>query len=99
MRLSPPLVERTLSQFHAQALPDNHPAIPELNRRFGDHTFFIDDNGLHIVEPIVSDETGAQQAGQVVKLAAWNDDGKTTLLPLDPEPIDVVLELGSEGLH
>jgi len=99
MRLSPPLVERALSQFPAQAIPENHPAIPELSRRFGDHTFFLDDNGLHIVEPVVSDETGPQGAGQVVKLAAWNDDEKTSLVPLDPEPIDVVLELGSEGLH
>jgi hypothetical protein len=98
MKLSPPLVERTLSQFHAQAIPDSHPAIPELNRLFGDHTFFLDDNGLHIVEPVLGDEAGATQAGQVVKLAVWNDTEKTSLDARDPEAI-VVLELGSESLH
>jgi hypothetical protein len=51
MRLTPALVERTLRQYQAQALPDNHPAVPELNRLFGNHTFFLDDNGLNIVEP------------------------------------------------
>ena len=99
MRLSPPLVERTLIQFHGQAIPDNHPAIPELNRRFGDQTLFLDDNGLHIVEPVVSDETGARQAGQIVKLAAWNDADRTSLVLLDPEPIHVVVELSADSLH
>jgi len=97
MKLSAPLVERTLSQFHAQAIPDSHPAVPELNRLFGDHTFFLDDNGLHIVEPVLADEAGATQAGQVVKLAVWNNSEKTSLVARDPEAI-VVLALGSESL-
>jgi len=69
MRLTPTLVERTLNQFEAQAIPDNHPAVPELNRIFGDHTFFLDGNGLHIVEPAAGDEEGSA-SGKVVKLAS-----------------------------
>ena len=53
MRLTTPLIQRTLSQFEAQAIPDNHPSMPELSRTFGDHTFFIDGVGLHIVEPTI----------------------------------------------
>src|SRR5258707_568913 len=30
MRLTSVLVERTLSQFEAEAIPDNHPAVPQL---------------------------------------------------------------------
>ena len=44
MKLSPELVERTLSQFDAQALPEDHPSLPELNRLFGEHTFFVGRN-------------------------------------------------------
>jgi len=95
MRLSPVLVKRTLSQFEAQAIPDNHPAVPELNRLFGDHTFFLDGNGLHIVEPAVSEDDAAQ-AGKVVRLASWNDADRTSLAAHEPEATDVIVELGSE---
>ena len=42
MRLNSTQVERTLSQFEAQAIPDSHPMVPQLNELFGDHTFFLD---------------------------------------------------------
>lgn len=69
MKLSSVQVERALHQVHAQALPDNHPSMPELNRVFGDHTFFLDDSGLHIAEPAVPEEGG--EAVCMVKLASW----------------------------
>lgn len=96
MRLTPTLVERTLTQFEAQAIPDNHPALPELNRIFGDHTFFLDGNGLHIVEPAAAAEEDGTPSGKVVKLASWNDADRTSLAAHEPEPTDVVVELGSD---
>jgi len=96
MKLTPVLVERTLSQFQAQAIPDGHPAVPELNRLFGEHTFLLNGNGLHIVEPALPDASGADTA-QVVKLASWNDADRTSLAPHEPEPTEVVIELGSKG--
>lgn len=96
MRLTPTLVERALSQFGAQAIPENHPSMPELNRTFGDHTFFLDGDGLHIVEPTVSTESGVE-AGKVVKVASWQDANRTSLVAHTPEPTDVVIELGIDG--
>jgi len=96
MRLTPALVEKTLSQFEAQAIPENHPAMPELNRLFGDHTFFLDSNGLNIIEPAVGDEEGGQSAN-VVKLASWNDAERTSLAAHEPQPTNVIIELESEG--
>ena len=49
MKLTPTEVERTLSQYKAEAVPDNHPVVPQLNNLFGEHTFFLDSNGLNIV--------------------------------------------------
>jgi len=99
MRLTPEKVERALGQFEAQAIPENHPAMPELNRLFGDHTFFLDGNGLSIVEATVTGAEGPQE-GQVVKLASWNDESRTSLAPHEPEVTDVVVELGSgDRLH
>lgn len=96
MRLSPTMVARTLSQFEAQAIPDNHPSMPELSRTFGDHTFFLDGEGLHIVEPTVPTDSGFA-AGQVMRVASWQDADRTRLVAHRPEPTDTVVELGTDS--
>ena len=95
MKLNSVLVEKTMSQFPAQPIPDNHPSVPQLNSLFGDHTFFLDGNGLHIVEPVEPTTAGAR-AGKVVKLASWRDADRTSLAPHEPEPTDLVVVLGAE---
>ena len=49
MKLNSAQVERTLGQFEARTIPDDHPLIPQLNDLFGEHTFFLDRHGLNIV--------------------------------------------------
>jgi len=92
MKLNTALVERTLNQFDAQAIPENHPVVQQLNSLFGDHTFFLDANGLNIVEPREQTDSGSQ-SGQVVKLAGWSDDNRTSLAPHEPELTEVVIVL------
>ena len=65
MKLTWAQIERTLSQFEAQAIPENHPVLPRLNELFGDHTFFIDSNGLNIVEPTPELAGGRTQVARV----------------------------------
>jgi hypothetical protein len=96
MKLTSAQVERTLSQFEAQALPDSHPMVPRLNELFGDHTFFLDSNGLNIVEPAGEDPRVGVQAARVVNLANWSDANLTKLAPHEPEPTDAIVELGSK---
>ena len=93
MKLSPTRVREALSQFDAEAIPDNHPALPQLNRLFGDHTFFLDSNGLNIVEPVETVEHWVQ-TGKVVNLASWNDANPPSLEAHEPEPTEVVVEFG-----
>ena len=88
MRLNSDQVERTLSQFDGQAIPEDHPVMPQLAELFGDHTFFLDRKGLHVVEP--NDETA--QTGTVVNIADWANSELTSLAPHDPQPTDVVVE-------
>ncbi len=92
MKLNTALVERTLNQFDAQAIPENHPVVQQLNSLFGDHTFFLDAKGLNIVEPTGQANSGSQ-TGQVVKLAGWSDDNRTSLAPHEPELTEVVIVL------
>jgi hypothetical protein len=95
MRLSSSRVERTLEQFPGQPIPDNHPSVAELNRVFGDHTFFLDESGLHIVEPTVAEVDGVE-TGQLIKLASWDDANRTRLAAHEPEPTDIIVEFGPD---
>lgn len=95
MKLTSALVERTLSQFEAEALPDSHPAVPQLKGIFGDHTFFLDNNGLNILEPAEPSQEGLQ-TGKVVNIANWNDADPPKLAIHEPEPTEVVVVLGSK---
>ena len=101
MKLTSALVERTLGQFQAQsiqaqAVPENHPAISQLTKIFGDHTFFLDNDGLSIVEPMESAQENMRTA-QLVKLAHWQDPTRTSLAPHEPQPTDVVVMLELSG--
>jgi hypothetical protein len=92
MKLNATQVKRTLSQFDAEVLPDSHPAVPQLNNLFGDHTFFLDGEGLNVLEPAEAPEAEGE-AGEVVSLASWSDATLTSLRPHDPEPTGVVIVL------
>ena len=95
MKLSSAQVARTLSQFEAHAIPDDDPLVPRLNELFGDHTFFLDSNGLNVVEPRDVRDAGSQE-GTVVNLANWSDSKLTSLAPHEPEPTDIVVMLETE---
>jgi hypothetical protein len=97
MKLSSAMVQRCLSQYDAQAIPSTHPSVPELNALFGDHTFFLDRKGLNILEATddAASDAGAG-AAQVVNLASWSDESRTSLAPHEPEPTDVIVVLEPE---
>jgi hypothetical protein len=94
MKLTSAQIERTLSQFEAQAIPESHPVLTQLNELFGDHTFFVDSYGLSIVEPIDGPAPGRTQAARVVNVANWSDESLANLAAHEPEPTDAIVELG-----
>jgi len=93
MKLNSVQIELTMSQFEVQALPDNHPAIPELNELFGEHTFLLDSKGLNILEPADATPRGGVQKARVVNLANWSGDHLTKLAPHEPQPTGAIVEL------
>jgi hypothetical protein len=97
MKLNSAQIEQTLNQFDAQAIPAGHPAMPQLARLFGDHTFFLDSEGLNIVEPIEPEQNDGR--GIVVNLASWADESKASLEPHEPEPREVVVDLKADTHH
>lgn len=93
MRLSSAQMTRVQEQFGTEALADDHPAIERLKDAFGDHTFFLDSNGLNIVEDHSDEKVGS---GSVMRLATWTEDRKN-LQAHKPELLPVTVELGDDG--
>jgi hypothetical protein len=89
MKLNSAQTEQALSQFQAEVLPDDHPALEQLSGIFGDHTFFLDGSGLNVLEPAEADA----QTGEIVSLASWSDATLTSLTPHEPEPTGVLVVL------
>ena len=95
MQLTSSQVERTQSQLDTEAIPANHPVMPQLTRLFGEHTFFLDRNGLNILEPADASKAAGAQVCKVVYLAKWNDADPPSLEAHEPTPSDVTVEIES----
>ena len=93
MKLSTTQRRSVESQLGVDALLEEHPVTPDLKAAFGDHTFFLDAAGLHIIEAHPSLEGSG---GSVVKVASWASDEHTELLKHAPEVLQVAVDLGSE---
>lgn len=91
MKLSANQITHTADEIGAQPVPEDHPIVMQLTRIYGDHTFFLDGEGLEIIEATRPD--GVDNAACVVKLASWTDDDRTRLAPHEPQTTDVVVML------
>src|SRR6266436_6445600 len=93
MKLTPPNVAQTLDQIEAKAIPQSDVAIETLKRVFGDHTFFLDKEGLNIVEPVDGASDGRMDLVRVLQFAKWSDRKRSALTPHTPEDTDTVVLL------
>ncbi|MCA0246489.1 MAG: hypothetical protein LCH93_07705 [Proteobacteria bacterium] len=95
MKLTSAQIEQTQKQLQADAIPAEHPAMAQLERLFGDHTYFLDSTGLSIVEPVVTDQTDTRM-GMVVSLANWASGDAKSLEAHAPEATDRMINLGND---
>jgi hypothetical protein len=98
MKLNSAQVKQTMTQLDAQVLPENHPAVAQLNGLFGEHTFFVDESGLKVLEPAEPQEM-AGETGEVISLADWTDAELTSLRPHEPQPTGVLVMLEPRQEH
>ncbi len=99
MKLSTVRIQQTLDQLDQPAVvvPETHPHAGQFSGFFGEHTFFLDEDGLQIVEPL--DPAAAGEAGQVIRVAMWNDPGRTTLAAMPAEATGVVVTFPTPESH
>ncbi len=99
MKMDAVQIQRTLNQFEAEAIPAEHPLVSQLERIFGEHTYFLDDRGLNIIEPVDEAEQKDGLVGVVINLANWTDASAAALRPHDPEPTNQLVSLESDMRH
>jgi hypothetical protein len=102
MKLNSAQIDKTLEQFDAQPIPAEHPAVSKLERLFGEHTYFLNGNGLNIVEPVENEQNDGRRdvvRGVVVNLASWTDEKAESLQPHKPVPTELVVDLEIDRRH
>jgi hypothetical protein len=92
MKLSESQISRTLAQFPAQVLAEDHPAAAQFCELFGHHTFFLGARGLYVLELIEVPGTDAQD-GEMISIADWSDANIMRLTTHQPEPTGLVIHL------
>ena len=95
MRLTSQQIAAVKQELGADSLEEENPSVPALHKLFGEHTFYVGEDGLLVFEPIETagpDDTRAQ----MVLVATWTDENKNALSPCDPQPTTIVVDLGRE---
>ncbi len=86
-------------ESHTGAIPlaDTDPAAEPLKGAFGEHTFFLDPNGLYVFEGVnVPDAEAGTEPAVLIQIAEWTDETRTSIAPVEPKPADLVLDLAEE---
>jgi len=93
MKLSVTQIAAAKAVLGAEPLPADHPVIPELEKAFGEKTFYVDENGLLVFEPTPEGE-GNETEAKLVLVAAWTGEDKQALGMVEPVDTGVVVDLG-----
>ena len=92
MKISDQEIKEIHAKLGIHPLPDDYADLANLRKIFGDQTFYMTADGLHIWE--YAEVAGAE--GQVMialKVASWANGGKTDLSIHKPQLTDVIVKL------
>ena len=95
MKLTDPQIGEIEKATGVGPLPADIPFMPQLVEAFGDHTFYLSDQGLIVWEWLDGPEAEGLPV-VAVKLAGWSDADKTSLSPQAPEVTEMVLSLAPQ---
>ncbi len=95
MKLNSEQIKTATESLGFGAIDEQHPAQAQLEDALGAHTFFINDNGLFVFSEQANDDGKDAKTARLLVVAAWADEEKKALSPVNPpSPVDVVFDLG-----
>ena len=93
MKLTADQIGEIEKRIGALPIPEDNPVMPHLHSNFGEHTYYLSDDGLIVWEALENDGGEAGVSICPVQLASWVDDEKTRMEPHEPRPIDAVMTI------
>ena len=84
-------------QTGADPLPEDNPTMGQLREIFGEHTFYVAEQGLVVPEttPEPAAPEAADDAVEFMLVAVWAGEDKQSLQPIEPQPTGIKLELAT----
>lgn len=101
MKLTTLQIALAEDQLPAAAISESASETAQLRDLFGDHTFFVDPDGLQVLERFDEDQPeDGREALTAVQLASWTDETKQSVSMHEPVKTDKLVFLvgGSGGL-
>lgn len=84
MKLTDPQIAQIKDQIGSDPVPADSPMTETLTAHFGQHTFYLDEAGLHIFEKEQSAVASGPCNVQPVRVASWTSEKRDALAPHDP---------------
>ncbi len=92
MKLTAIQIKQVEDQIGMRPITDDEPVVSQLSEVFGDHSFYLQEDGLHMLTLHAELEGGAQVAN-LVHVAQWSTDEAGSLVPREPDPTDIYVDL------
>jgi hypothetical protein len=92
MKLTSTQAAAVKQRVNIDPIDDENPVIEPLRQAFGDHTFYIVSDGLFVLEEVTEQDGDSEQA-RFVMVAAWANEEKNALQPIEPQPTNTVIDL------
>ncbi|NQV85295.1 MAG: hypothetical protein HQ494_15895 [Rhodospirillales bacterium] len=98
MKLTEKQIDSVRKQLSVEPVEGDHPVQQELETAFGEHTFYADPNGLHIIEKAEPAGAGPDQGvfGIIMQIAIWEGEAQESLQSIDPQQIGDIFPLELE---
>jgi hypothetical protein len=84
MKLTNQQIAQIKDQIGAEPVPAQSPATQTLAQHFGEHTFYVDEAGLHFFESGETQSDSGPCEVHPVRVATWTDEKREALAPHDP---------------
>lgn len=96
MKLTEAQIAIVRREANVEPIPADHGFAADLAQRFGDHTFYLGNGGLYILEPFGLPVPDAEPA-VFVRVAAWVDSSHSQLKTIPPERVEHAVDLKTGG--
>lgn len=94
MKLSDDHIALLRNTIGLEPIDNSNPSIPQLERHFGDHTFYVNKEGLYVWERREDGQAGEEMI-VAYRIASWADAANSSLTPRDPVEIDLVIDVSA----